>query len=212
MLFRSFGEQNIHVVTYYDEISDFEYDFDSKEISYSMPFEWSRTNINQTSVVHEELVIPKAFGDLLVSGFTMHINGVQLSEDIATIDDFFADGRIVHFIIYQQELLRVLENGSNENGMNFLITPDRDYPHLSSVTENGQFRILASWEPENLKSGSDAKILFDVTDVFLKNKPVSTSYDFSVTQNDNVIYQQRDRKSTRLNSSHSQQSRMPSSA
>jgi len=145
-----------------------------------MPFEWSHTNINQTSVVHEELVIPKAFGDLLVSGFTMQINGVQLSEDIATIDDFFADGRIVHFIIYQQELLRVLENGSNENGMNFLITPDRDYPHLSSVTENGQFRILASWEPENLESGSNAKILFDVTDVFLKNKPVSTSYDFSV--------------------------------
>ena len=90
----------------------------------------------------------------------------------------------MHFIIYQKELLNVLENGSNENGMNFLITPDRDYPHLSSVTENGQFRILASWEPENLQSGSDAKINFDVTDVFLKNKPVSTNYDFSITQND----------------------------
>ena len=96
----------------------------------------------------------------------------------------------MHFIIYQKELLKVLENGSNENGMSFLITPDRDYPRMSSVTENGQFRILASWEPENLQSGSDAKILFDVTDVFLKNKPVSTNYDFSITQNDKVIYQQ----------------------
>ena len=186
----NFGDQNIHVVTYYDEISGFEYDSDSKEISYTMPFEWSQTNINQTSVVHEELVIPKAFGDLLVSGFIMYVNGVQLSDDVATIDDFFSDGRIVHFIIYQKELLKVLENGSNENGMNFLITPDRDYPHLSSVTENGQFRILVSWEPENLQSGSDAKILFDVTDVFLKNKPVSTNYQFSVTQNNKVIYQQ----------------------
>ena len=61
---------------------------------------------------------------------------------------------------------------------------------MSAVTENGQFRILASWEPENLKSGSDAKILFDVTDVFLKNKPVSTNYDFSVTQNDKIIFEQ----------------------
>ncbi|KAF6246039.1 peptidase [Nitrosopumilus sp. b2] len=186
----NFGDQNIHVVTYYDEISDFQYDPASKEIRYSMPFEWSYSNINQTSVVHEELVIPKTFGDLLVSGFTMFINGVQLSDDVTTIDDFFSDGRIVHFIIYQKELLTVFENGSNENGMNFVIKPDRDYPHLSSVTENGQFRILVSWEPENLKSNSNAKIIFDVTDVFLKNKPVSTTYEFSVTQNNKVIFEQ----------------------
>ena len=85
----NFGEQNIHVVTYYDEISNFNYDSDSKEISFFMPFEWSQLNINQTSVVHEELVIPKKFGDLLVSGFTMYVNGVQLSQDIVNIDDFF---------------------------------------------------------------------------------------------------------------------------
>lgn len=74
--------------------------------------------------------------------------------------------------------------------MNFVIKPDRNYTHLSSVTENGQFRILVSWEPENLKSNSNAKIIFDVTDVFLKNKPVSTNYEFSVTQNNRIIFEQ----------------------
>jgi hypothetical protein len=185
----NFGEQNIDVVTYYDEISNFQYDSNLKEISF-MPFEWSESNIEQTSVVHEELVIPKTFGDLLVSGFSMHVNGVKLSDDIVTIDDFFSDGRVVHFIIYQKELLNVFENGSNQNGMNFVIKPDRDYIHLSSVTENGQFRILASMEPENLTSDSNAKIIFDVTDIFLKNRPVSTSYDFSVTQNEKIIFEQ----------------------
>ncbi|HEY5736291.1 MAG TPA: peptidase [Nitrosopumilus sp.] len=186
----NFGEQTIDVVTYYDEISDFQYDSNLKEIRYSMPFEWSESNINQTSVVHEELVIPKTFGDLLVSGFSMYVNEVKLSDDITTIDDFFSDGRVVHFIIYQKELLNVFENGSNQNEMNFVIKPDRDYIHLSSVTENGQFRILASMEPENLKSNSNAKIIFDITDVFLKNRPVSTSYNFSVTQNEKIIYEQ----------------------
>ncbi len=186
----NFGEQNIHVVTYYDEISNFNYNSDSKEISFFMPFEWSQSNINQTSVVHEELVIPKKFGDLLVSGFTMSVNGVQLSEDIVNIDDFFSDGRIVHFIIYQKELQNIFDSKLNQNGMDFVITPDRDYPHLSSVTENGQFRILASWEPENLKSNSNAKILFDVTDIFLKNKPITTNYEFSVTQNERIIFEQ----------------------
>ena len=186
----NFGEQNIHVITYYDEISNFNYDSNSKEISYFMPFEWTQSNINQTSVVHEELVIPKTFGDLLVSGFTMYVNGVELSQDIVNIDDFFADGIIVHFIIYQKELQNIFENNSNQNGMDFVITPDRDYPHLSSVTENGQFRILVSWEPENLKSNSNGKIIFDITDIFLKNKPVATNYEFSVTQDESIIYEQ----------------------
>ena len=186
----NFGKQNIQVITFYDEISDFKYNPDSKEISFSMPFEWSESNINQTSVVHEELVIPKNFGDLLVSGFTMYVNGVELSEDVVTIDDFFSDGRVVHFIIYQRELLNVLIHDPNPNQMNFVIKPDQDYPHLSSVTENGQFRILVSWEPENLKSNSNAKIIFDVTDIFLKNRPVAVSYDFTITQNDNVIFEQ----------------------
>ena len=186
----NFGEQNIEVVTYYDEISDFQYDSNSKEIRYSMPFEWSESNINQTSVVHEELVIPKTFGDLLVSGFSMNVNGVKLSDDIVTVDDFFSDARVVHFIIYQKELLNIFENGSNQNGMNFVIKPDRNYTHLSSVTENGQFRILVSMEPDNLKSNSNTKILFDVTDIFLKNRPVSTTYDFSVTQNEKIIFEQ----------------------
>jgi hypothetical protein len=186
----NFGEQNIHVVTYYDEISDFQYDSNSKEIRYFMPFDWSESNINQTSVVHEELVIPKKFGDLLVSGFTMYINGIKLSEDVVTIDDFFSDERVVHFIIYQRELMNVFENNPNQNGMDFIIKPDRDYIHLSSVTDNGQFRILTSWEPENLKSNSKAKIIFDVTDIFLKNRLVSTNYEFSMTQNDRIIFEQ----------------------
>ena len=65
----NFGSQTIQVITYYDKINDFSYDSSSKEITFSMPFEWTMTNVNQTSVVHEEIVISKSFGDLLVSGF-----------------------------------------------------------------------------------------------------------------------------------------------
>ena len=186
----NFGEQSIDVITYYDEISDFQYNPNQKEISFFMPFEWSESNINQTSVVHEEIAIPKQFGDLLVSGFTMSVNGVTLSEDIVNIDDFFVDERVVHFIVYQKELLKIFENNSNQNGMNFIIKPDRDYIHLSSITDNGQFRILTSWEPENLKSNSHVKIIFDVTDIFLKNRPVATNYEFSMTQNNKIIFEQ----------------------
>jgi hypothetical protein len=186
----SFGQQNIQVVTYYDEISNFQYEPELKQITFSMPFEWTLSNIEQTSVVHQEIIIPKEFGALLLSGFSMSVNGIELSDDIVNVDDFFTEGRVVHFIIYQKELLNIFENSSNQNGMNFIIKPDRDYTHLSSVTENGQFRILASWEPEILESNSDAKIIFDVTDIFLKNKPVSTNYEFSITQDDKLLFEQ----------------------
>ncbi len=186
----SFGKQNIQIVTYYDEISNFQYEPELKQISYFMPFEWTLSNINQTSVVHEEIIIPKEFGALLLSGFSMSVNGIKLSDDIVNVDDFFTEGRVVHFIIYQKELLNIFENNSNQNGMNFVIKPDRDYTHLSSVTDNGQFRILVSWEPEILESNSDAKIIFDVTDIFLKNKPVSTNYEFSITQDDRLLFEQ----------------------
>ena len=155
-----------------------------------MPFEWSLKNINQTSVVHEEIIIPKEFGALLLSGFSMSVNDIKLSDDIVNVDDFFTEGRVVHFIIYQKELVNIFENSSNLNGMNFEITPDRDYTHISSVTDNGQFRILVSWEPEYLESNSNAKIIFDITDIFLKNKPVSTNYEFSITQNNQLLFQQ----------------------
>ena len=186
----SFGQQNIQVVTYYDEISNFQYEPELKQITFSMPFEWTLSNIEQTSVVHQEIIIPKEFGALLLSGFSMSVNGIELSDDIVNVDDFFTEGRVVHFIIYQKELLNIFENSSNQNGMNFVIKPDRDYTHLSSVTENGQFRILVSWEPEILESNSDAKIIFDVTDIFLKNKPVSTNYEFSITQDGELFFEQ----------------------
>ena len=186
----SFGEQNIQIVTYYDEITNFQYEPELKQISYSMPFEWSLNNINQTSVVHEEIIIPKDFGALLLSGFSMSVNGIELSDDVVNVDDFFTEGRVVHFIIFQKELLNIFENNKNLDGMNFVITPDRDYTHLSSVTDNGQFRILVYWEPEILESNSEAKIIFDITDIFLKNKPVSTNYEFSITQNEQLIFRQ----------------------
>lgn len=187
----NFGDQSINVITYYDKISNFEYDWESNGIRYSMPFEWSLENINQTSVVHEEISFPYTFGDLLVSGFTMYVNGIQLPEDVVQVDDFFTDWRTVHFIIPQRILFEMLEDNQNLDRMDFVILPDRSYPHMSSVTENGQFRILTQWEPENLRSGSDARILFDVTDIFLKNRPIAASYEFSVTHDGKTIFEQK---------------------
>jgi hypothetical protein len=186
----NFGKQTIQSITYYDEIKNFQYNPNSREITFEMSFDWNSDNINQTSVVHEELVIPKTFGDLLVSGFSMYVNNVKLSDNIVTIDDFFSEGRIVHFIINQNELWKIFDEDENQDGMKFLVKPNSNEIQLSSITDNGQFRVLLSTEPENLKSNSPAKIKFNIMDVFLKNRPIAVDYDFSVTQNGKTIHQQ----------------------
>jgi hypothetical protein len=186
----NFGTQTIQSISYYDEINNFQYNPGPREISFSMPFEWNVDNINQTLVLHEELVISKTFGDLLVSGFSMYINDVKLSDNIFSIDDFSSDGRRVHFIINQKELWNILNETENQDGMNFLVKPNSDEIQLSSVTENGQFRVLVSSEPENLQSNSNTKINFNIMDIFLKNRPIAVNYDFSMTQNGKTVYQQ----------------------
>lgn len=188
----NFGDQYIRVITYYDKIADFEYDSEAREIRFSMPFEWSDSNIDQSYVVHEELSIPDTYGDLLLSGFELYINGVRLPEETMLIDDFFMGERIVHFIVRQDQLYDIRDDSNQEADiMNFVIRPDTDHPRIASVTENGQFRIFASWEPEELRSGQDAKIIFEVTDVFLKGAPIAAEYHFSVTTEDgNIIFEQ----------------------
>ena len=188
----NFGDQYIRAITYYDKITDFEYDSEAREIRYSMPFEWSDSNIDQSYVVHEELSIPDTYGDLLLSGFELYINGVRLPEETVLIDDFFTGERIVHFIVPQEQLYSIRDSGGREDGiMNFVIRPDTDHTRIASVTENGQFRIFTSWEPEDLRSGQNARIIFEVTDVFLKGAPIAAEYHFSVTTNDgSTIFEQ----------------------
>ncbi len=185
----NFGEQLIEIITYYDQIKNFEYDYSSRSIKFSMPFEWNVSNINQTEVVHEELVVSKAFGDMMVPKYSVFVNGIQLSDSATTIDEFSYDFRILHIIINQKELLDLAEKiKPDTDKMDFLVRPASDTPELSTVTGNGQFRINLSWEPHNLRSGDTAKFYVDIRDVFLSNKKIDPSYALLITNNDKEIF------------------------
>jgi len=85
----NFGQQELGIITYYDLINDdFVYDSNKKMITYSMPFDWSEKNILVTSTMHQEIIIPKTFGDLMVESFSADVNGFQMEESVLTIDDF----------------------------------------------------------------------------------------------------------------------------
>jgi len=187
----NFGQQELSIISYYDQINDdFNYDPTTKKVSYSMPFNWSNENIEQTSVMHQELIVPKTFGDLMVNSFSANVNGLPIADNTITIDDFSNKDRIIHFVISQNELLQISEQLQNpSNKIEFTIMPTEENLPLTTITENGQFRINLSWDPQNIQSGSKTKFSFDIMDIFLLDRPVSVSYDVYVIHDGKKLFQ-----------------------
>jgi hypothetical protein len=187
----NFGRQQLDVITYYDLINDdFAYDPNKKMISYSMQFDWSEKNILSTSVMHQEIIIPKTFGDLMVKSLSADVNGVQVPDSAITIDDFSAQNRVAHLILNQNDILEISKKvGGLTNKMDFSVMPSADNLPLTTMTENAQFKLNLSWEPQNIESGSTVTFFFDILDTFLLDRPVSVSYNLSILDDDERIFQ-----------------------
>jgi len=198
----NFGQQQLGVITYYSQIGNFNYDVKNRTVSFSMPFDWSIKNIEQTLIVHQELIIPKTFGDLMVENISVNVNGIQMPENLVTVDDFSNKNRMVHFVIGQNDLLNISNKLQNTNDkIMFEFSPAQNDLPLSNITENGQYRINLSWEPQNVQSGSWTTFMVDVTDVFLLDRPVLANYDLSIIYGDKTIFQ-KNSTSTGLKTEH----------
>jgi len=187
----NFGQQELGIITYYDLINDdFAYDPSKKAIGYSMPFDWSEENILVTSTMHQEIIIPKTFGDLMMESFSATVNGFQVSENVLTIDDFSPKNRLVHLVLNQNDILEISKKaGGLTNKMDFSVMPSADNLPLTTMTENAQFKLNLSWEPQNIESGSTVTFFFDVLDAFLLDRPVSVRYNLSILDDDERIFQ-----------------------
>jgi len=187
----NFGQQKLSVITYYELINDdFTYDQNKKMVSYSMPFDWSEKNILVTSVMHQEIIIPKTFGDLMVKSLSADVNGVQVPDSVITIYDFSAQNRVAHLILNQNDILEISNKAAGlTNKMDFSVMPSADDLPLTTMTENAQFKLNLSWEPQNIESGSTVTFFFDILDAFLLDRPVSASYDLSIFHNGEKIDQ-----------------------
>ena len=184
---RNFGTQELGVITYFDQISEFSYDQETRQIEFSFPFQWDQKTIGQTSVIHEEVQIPKSFGDLLVSKFDVTLNEIDLPESAINIDDFTGGKRIVHVVVSQNELQEIFSsNQFNADNIVLKFQPNENSIPLSGVTENGQFKINLWWENE-MRSNSDAKLGYDILDTFLMDSPISVPYELKLFYNEKEL-------------------------
>lgn len=189
---KDYGNQNVTVIAYYDQINNFRYDSVKKSINFAMPFDWSQDNINNVSVVHQELKIPKSFGDFLVTKYDVYVNGIKLPDNAITIDDYSTDDRIIHLILYKQELSDLsIKQQVSKSEIDYSLSPSNEtgFP-IVQFTRNAQFKISLSWDPPKIIPGSNTKFNFKILDPYLINQTVTgVGYDFSIIANHKAIFQ-----------------------
>ena len=185
---KDYGNQNVTVIAYYDQIRDFQYNSNNKTMNFVMPFNWGQDNIKQVSVVHQELKIPKSFGDFIVTKYDAFINGIKLQDRSISIDDYSSDERIIHLIVYKSELETIVnKNGNTTHEMDYTLSPSNatSFP-IIQFTRNAQYKVSLSWDPPKILPGSTTKFTFQVLDPYLVNKTVdSIDYDFSIIEGKN---------------------------
>jgi hypothetical protein len=189
----NFGIQEIGIKTYFDRIIKFEYFSEQNEIKFAFPFDWNQETINQTSVIHEEILIPKTFGSLLISEFSVSLNGINLPGSVVTIDDFNGDERIVHIVLNQKQLQEIFENNKfNKNEIYLQIQPSARNLPLTGITDNGQYKINFWWTPSVILSNSNVVFNYEILDVFLKDRPMKVPYNVKIFFENEEIFSRSD--------------------
>ncbi len=182
--------------SYFDTISNFEYNSESKEVTFEMPFDWSEKQMSHVSVVHVETHFPKDFVEFLSPSYSAYVNGVELFKSSVAVDDYTEDDeRIVHLVLLQDHL-RFMKNqmkNSNEplpdNMMLFTISTSEGiaFP-LEAYTKSEDFKVNLSWDPLNVEPGVATNFIFTIRDGKTNEPMRSSDYTFVIIQNGKEIH------------------------
>jgi len=183
------------IKSYFDKISNFEYNSEKKQVTFEMPFDWSDKKMSHIPVVHEEVHFPNDFDEFLSGGYTGTVNGIELFQSSVTIDDYTEeDERIVHFVLLQDHL-KFLKNqlkNSGEplpNNMVFSLTTTSklDFP-LTAFTKSEDFLVNLSWDPIIIEPDTKTKFVFTIRDGFTNQPLRNSEYTFIILQEGKEIH------------------------
>lgn len=181
--------------SYFDTISNFNYDHEANQVTFEMPFDWSEKQMSHVNVVHVETHIPKDFDEFLAPSYSGYVNGIELFKSSVSVDDYTEDDeRIVHFVLLQDHL-RYLKNEMKKDlneypkNMVFTISMSKDtaFP-LEAYTKSEDFKVNLSWDPMNVEPGVDTNFIFTIRDGRTNDPLRSSDYTFVIIQNGEEIH------------------------
>src|SRR5919107_81237 len=103
----------IQVISYYDDIKDFNFNATKKQIQFTMPFNWNVTRLEDQKqlLVHQEVSIPKGTS-LTSQSYTGAINGIDVTKNLM-VDPSNSTKNVVHFMLPKPAVIQVAEEVNN---------------------------------------------------------------------------------------------------
>ena len=189
------NDTEFRIKSYFDNISNFEYNPQTKQITFEMPFDWSEKQMSHVPVVHEEVHFPKDFAEFLSPSYSGYANGIELFKSSVSIDDYTEeDERIVHFVLLQDHL-RFLKNEmkkSNEslpdNIVFTLSTSETIAFPLEAYTKSEDFKVNLAWDPVEIEPGITTTFVFTIRDGQTSEPLRNSDYTFVIIQNGKDIH------------------------
>ena len=183
------------VQSYFDKISNFEYDSETKQVTFEMPFDWSEKQMSHVPVVHVEVHFPKDFTEFLTPGYLGYANGIELFKASVMIDDYTEeDERRIHFVLLQDHL-RFLKNEMKksdeplpDNFVFTLSTSENIELPLIAYTKSEDFKLNLSWDPVIIEPGTNTNFVFTIRDGKTSEPLRNSDYTFVIIQNGKEIH------------------------
>jgi hypothetical protein len=192
---------NTTIISYYDEVQDFNFDAAEQQFSWSMPFDWNVSRIEGTNIfVHEEVKIPKSLpgiGD--ATSFAATVSGNPISGRMLAVDPFSSEQDLtLHYLVNKNDIFSMagkVPEGASE--MTFTLAPatgDNAQTTGEMLTDSGNVNILVEWTPSQLSAGTDSTLMLAFSDGFTGQRIAGdVSYDLRIFDlNHTQVYTQSD--------------------
>ena len=183
------------VQSYFDKISNFEFDANTKQVTFEMPFDWREKQMSHVPVIHLEVHFPRDFTEFLTPSYLGYANGVELFKASVIIDDYTEeDERIVHLVLLQDHL-RFLKNEMKKsdeplpNNIVFTLSTSENIElPLVAYTKSEDFKLNLSWDPLIIEPGINTNFVFTIRDGKTSEPLRNSDYTFIIIQNGKEIH------------------------
>jgi hypothetical protein len=190
---------NTTIISYYDRVRNFSFDGSNQQFTWTMPFDWNVSRIEDTNIfVHEEVKIPKSLagiGD--TTSFTATVNGNPISGRMLAVDPYSSQQDLtLHYLINKNDIINMAsEVTEGDSDMVFTLAPATGQAAQTTgeiLTDTGNINVVLEWAPDQLNANSESTLTLIFLDGFSGERLVDdVNYNLRILDNNgSQVYSQ----------------------
>src|ERR671915_428403 len=161
------------IISYYDRVGNFSFDAGKQQFTWSMPFDWNVSRIQDTNIfVHEEVKIPKSLagiGD--TTSFTATVNGNPISGRMLAVDPYSSQQELtLHYLINKNDIISMAsQSPQGDSDMVFTLAPATGQVAQTTgeiLTDTGNINVILEWAPDQLNANAESTLTLSFHDGF----------------------------------------------